>query len=382
MPRLGVVLLLLMIGAGLGAGAYRLIDGSLGMPAVASVSEPATPPFFHEGGKIVVPERSLLRQRLALAPVELKEIPRALVLPAVVEADPARTVKVLPPVAGRIVDLRIQLGERVARGQPLAVIESGDLGQAYADDDKARSMLSLTKQALERQRGLVNAGGGAVKDLEQAESDYALAQAEQERAAARLKEIGASANLRGKSRLLTLTAPITGSVTDLQVAPGTFANDLTASIMTIANLETIWVTANVPEKDIAFVSVAQPVEVTLPAYPGKTFRGKVQFISDILDADTRRAKVRIAFANANGALKPGMFANATFTAPATSQIFVPSSALLMSNDKTSVFVEVAPWTFERREVDPDYQVDSAAGIKSGLSPGDRVVVKGGVLLND
>ena len=140
-------------------------------------------------------------------------------------------------------------------------------------------------------------------------------------------------------------------MTDLQIAPGDFLNDPTATIMTIANLDTIWVTANVPEKDTAFVFAGQSVDVAFPAYPGETFSGKVLFVSDVLEPDTRRTKVRIAFDNPEMAFKPNMFANASFTAPMVPELMVPTSALVMNNDSTSVFVEVAPWAFERRDVE-------------------------------
>jgi cobalt-zinc-cadmium efflux system membrane fusion protein len=166
------------------------------------------------------------------------------------------------------------------------------------------------------------------------------------------------------------------------VAPGAFLNDATAAIMTIANLDSIWVTANVPEKDISFVSSDQPVKVTFPAYPGRISDGKVLFISDVLEPDTRRTKVRIAFDNHDKRLKPGMFANASFNAPMISRLVVPTSALLMSNDRTSIFVEVEAWTFERRDVETEYEEGTTAVIKTNLKPGERVVVRGGVVLND
>jgi cobalt-zinc-cadmium efflux system membrane fusion protein len=153
-------------------------------------------------------------------------------------------------------------------------------------------------------------------------------------------------------------------------------------MMTIANLDWVWITAHVPEKDLAFVSVGQEVAVRLPAYPGDSFAGKVLFVSDVLDADTRRARVRIGFANPNGAFKPGMFATARFSAPRRREVFVPTSALLLANERTCVFVEVAPWTFERRDIEIDHQDETAAAIRQGLAAGDRVVVRGGVLLLD
>ena len=381
--RAGPALAIVAVAMALGVGLDRLLISSSNILTSARGNETGVvPQLVKQGRRIVIPQGSSLRTRLLVADAVTKEIARSLILPAIVEADPARTVKVLPPVAGRVVGLKVQLGERVTEGQELLVLDSGDLAQAFADDDKGRTELTLTKQALDRQMGLEKSGGGAIKDREQAQSDYAQAQAEFARAEIRLRSLGVSADQMQKTRLLSVTAPMAGSVIDLQVAPGSFLNDSTVAIMTIANLDTIWVTANVPEKDTAFVSTGQSVNVTFPAYPGEVFRGKVLFVSDVLEPDTRRTKVRIAFDNPGNALKPGMFANAAFAAPAVPRLLVPTSALVMTNDATSVFVEAAPWTFERREVETDYQEGDTAAIKTGLKSGERVIVKGAVLLND
>jgi cobalt-zinc-cadmium efflux system membrane fusion protein len=323
-----------------------------------------------------------VQSKLTIGLVGTEDIERKLVLPAIVEADPARTVKVLPPVTGRITDLMVQLGERVTQGQELAVIDSGDLAQAYADIEKAKSVVTLTKKALDRLLALEKAGGAAVKDREQAQSDHAQAVAELERAETRLRAIGVLADQKEGSRLLTLKAPVSGSLIDLQVGRGAFVNDPTAAIMTIANLGTVWVTANVPENDTARVTKGQEVKVVLPAYPGEVFDGKVLFVSDILDPDTRRTKVRIAFNNPDIKLKPNMFAEATFLAPKQTSPVVPTKALILKDETDQVFVEVAPWTFEARAVEVGFQQGDRAIIARGLKPGERVVTKGGVLLND
>jgi membrane fusion protein, heavy metal efflux system len=338
--------------------------------------------LVREGARISVPEGSPLRGKLTVGVVGQREIQRKLVLPAVVEANPARTVKVLPPVSGRVTDLMVQLGERVVQGQELAMIDSGDLAQAYADIEKARSVLTLTKKALDRQLGLEKAGGAAIKDREQAQSDYNQAVAELERAESRLRAMGVPADQKEQSRLLSLKAPAAGSVIDLQVARGAFLNDLTAAIMTIANLGTVWVTANVPEKDTTLVTKGQDVDVVFSAYPGEVFAGKVLFISDVLDPDTRRTKIRIAFENPDMKLKPNMFADATFLAPRQTVEVVPTQALVLKNETDQVFVEVAPWTFEARPLEVGFQQGDQAIVAQGLKAGERIVVKGGVLLND
>jgi cobalt-zinc-cadmium efflux system membrane fusion protein len=383
LARAGTMVLLVVIGAAVGAGTYRMFDSSRSGPAASSSgAQQRVPSLVRNGQRITIPEASPLRGKLKIEPVGQKDIQRTLVLPAVVEADPARLIKILPPLAGRITQLKVQLGQRVEADQPLAVLESSDLGTAYADYSRAKVLLELALKNRDRQRGLAKIGGAADKDLQQAETDFATADAEFQRAEARMKQIGASTETTSKSRVLTITSPIAGSVIDLAVATGAYWNDATAALMTIADLATVWVTASVPEKDTSLIAKGQAVEVGFAAYPGEAFRGEVLFLSDILDPDTRRMKVRIAFPNPEIRLKPGMFANVTFLAPVQSVTVIPTAALALNNDSNQVFVEVAPWVFEPRTVETSFEQSDETVIQRGLKAGERIVVKGGVLLND
>jgi cobalt-zinc-cadmium efflux system membrane fusion protein len=367
-------------------GAYRQVGLSHWNKALAQgpAKPESGPPLVREGDRIIVPEGSPLRAKLTIEPVAEQQIKRTLVLPAVVEADPSRLVKVLPPLAGRITQLKVQLGERVTAGQALAVLDSPDLGTAYADHERATVLFDLALKNRDRARGLAKIGGAAVRDLQQAETDYVTAEAEHKRADARLRQIGVNpeAEAKDQSRMVTITAPIAGSVIELDVGAGAFWNDPNSSLMTIADLSSIWVTANVPEKDTALVTKGQPVEVAFAAYPDEVFKGEVLFVSDVLDSDTRRTKVRIAFPNPGIRLKPNMFANVTFLTSSQAAATVPTTALVMKDDRDRVFVEVAPWTFVPRSVEINFQQGDAAIIKRGLNAGERAVVKGGVLLND
>ena len=130
------------------------MSGRSGHAAEQGIPDTTPPALVHQGDKIVIPQGSGLRSKLVVQPVAVKNSPHTLLLPAAVEADPARTVNILPPVAGKVVKLLVRLGDHVAKGQQLAVIESGDLAQAYADDDKARDALHRAERTLERVRGL------------------------------------------------------------------------------------------------------------------------------------------------------------------------------------------------------------------------------------
>jgi membrane fusion protein, heavy metal efflux system len=338
--------------------------------------------MVRQGDRILVPEGSALRARLSVMPAQTQPVSPNLVLPAIVESDPARTALVIPALGGRVMTLKVGLGQRVVRGQPLAVIDSPDLAQAYDDNDKAADALRLAAKMLARQKEQSKLGTASEQDLDQAKSNHTQAEAEYSRTQAHLRALGVAADAKPPSRLLTVTAPVGGSITALAVTPGTMINDPTQPIMTIADLSTIWVTAMVPEKDVAAISDHQDAEVRLVAYPDRALHGKVLFISDVIEPDSRRDKVRIAFANADRALKPNMFGTVTLLGTQRARVILPSSALLMNNDRTSVFIAVAPWTFERRTVDPELEEGASVAIRSGVNAGDRVVVKGGILLND
>ncbi len=353
----------------------------------------------HIGAQVVVPEGSPLRQSLVVAKADAQPIEVPLSLPAVVEADPAKLVKVSPPVTGRVASLDKGLGDTVHVGEVLFRIESADLAQARSDAQKARSTLALATQALERQRALGASGIAANREIEQARNDFDQAQSETARAGARLTQLGAgeagadadrgkadksgaAAGATGAGRLLAVRSPVAGRVIDLSAAQGAYWNDATASLMTVADLSRVFVTASAGEADLKALFVDQPVRVVLDAFPGEALRGTVRYIGEVLDADTRRVKVRMVFDNRDGRLKPGMFANATFLSKPHSGLLVPMNAVVQSGLHSRVFVEGSPWHFEPRVVQVGPRVGDQIEVLAGLKSGERVVVQDGVLLDD
>jgi len=333
------------------------------------------------GDQIRVPAGSPVLKALQVAAVEEHTIERPIVVPGVVETDPARLVKIVPPAAGRIVRLDKHLGDEVKRNDALFVLDSADVALAVADAGKADAGQNLARRNLDRQRELMAAEIAARKDLEQAESDFALAESESRRAHARLAQLGVSAQEQ-TGRLYTLRSPITGTVIDLTAAEGGFWNDTNAPIMTVADLSTVWVAASIPEKDLASVFVGQDAVITLNAYSGESIRGKVRYLGKVLDPDTRTVKARVVIDNASGRFRPGMFAQVTFHGEAHRAPAVPLTALVQSGFDTRVFVEVSPGVFQPRAVRMGARMDDNVEILSGLKVGERVVVKEGVLLND
>ena len=350
--------------------------------AATTVAAAPAPMLVRQGNRLSVPAGSPLRDRLLVATVGQQTSPHDVSLPATVEANPANTVNILPPLTGKLLELKVRLGDSVKRGQVLATMSAPDLAQAVADAQKARDALDLAQRALVRARGVNEAGSNAAKDVEAAQSSVAQQTAELHRSEARLRSLGADGTGSAAGQVLKIVAPLAGTVTALNAAAGANLNDATAALMTVSNLDSVWVTVNVPESVVGAVAPGQNAVVTLAAYPGRSFSGKVGFVSAVLDADTRRARARIVFANPEGLFKPNMYATAVLGVPQAAQAQVPASALLMNNDSVSVFVEAEPWTFVRRMVELGREDGDSVRIRSGLAAGERVVVRGGVLLND
>ena len=287
--------------------------------------------LVRQGDSIFIPEGSALRARVSVQAASAQPVSTQLLTPGIVESDPAVTAAVVAPLTGRLEQLPVELGQRVMRGQVVAVLDSPDLAQAYADNAKAIDALALATRNLERQEQQLKIGVISDRDLDQARSDHAQAQAEATRAQARMAALGAGAGDSSHPGRLMVRAPVSGSVTSLNVARGNMLNDATAPLMTISDLSTVWVTALVAEKDLEGVKPGQAAQVILSAYPGKVLHGRVTSVADVIESDSRRDKVRIALPNADYALRPNMFATVTLLGPSATQVTVPTSALLMNN---------------------------------------------------
>jgi cobalt-zinc-cadmium efflux system membrane fusion protein len=338
-----------------------------------------TADFQRQGNSILIPEESCLRARLVFETARVETVKSRLSAPAVVEADPQRFARIFPPVSGRLAKLHVQLGDRVVQGQLLASLTSPDFFAAQNDYVKARTAVQLTSRALRRQQELQEKKIAAQKDVEQANSDYQSARSDLESATGKLLALGFNPETDKLGQPLQVVSPLAGRVVDMASAHGEFRNDATAPLMTVADLSTVWLTASVPEKDLRHLREGQPIQANLAAYPGEMFTGKVLFIGDLLDPDVRTTKVRIAFANPQGRLKPGMFATVTFLGFPETRVTLPTTAIVQIGSAAFVFEQIKPWTLEPRQVSLGAQLGERMVIAKGLEPGATVLAKEGVL---
>ncbi len=336
------------------------------------------PELEREGDRIVVPEGSPIRSRLRVEAIEARGVRRATSAPARVEVDPSLVARITPPVPGRVVRLLVHFGDSVRENQPLLTYDSPDIVDVQTALLEARVRLAQANRELARQGDLAQQGIASRADLEHAETERAVAQSELEQWESRLRLLGM--NNRRVGQALTLRSPIAGRVIELAVSPGEFRSDLAQPMMTVADLSQVWLTADLQERDIGRVRVGMDVDAELAAYPGETLHGQVQFVGDLLDPERRTLPVRVVFDNADGRLRPNMFGRVTFAETAHLEIVVPAAAVLLLGDANYVFVEQAPFVFERRRVVPGDPSGNEITLTEGVRVGERIVVANAILL--
>lgn len=318
---------------------------------------------------------------LKITPVELAPEPLVEALPGRIAYDENSTARVGPPVAGRVARILVALGDRVAKGTPLAIIDSPDFSQALADRKRDELELKQKRQAYERARLLFDGGVSPRKEMEAAETDMKEAEVELGRAQRRLAALGQSGDERDGE--FVLRAPVAGLVTERSINPGTLVGpDTGQPLFVISDPARLRVIVDVPEQRLGVLRPGQEATVEVDAYPGRAFSATLVHVGDVLDPATRRVQVRGDVDNTDRLLKPEMYARVTpLAGGAAKRPRVPNGAVVTAGVTSYVFVERDPGTFERRAVTVSAQGREFTYVKDGLNPGDRVVAAGALLLN-
>jgi membrane fusion protein, heavy metal efflux system len=306
-------------------------------------------------------------------------LPETLDLAAKVQADPTKVVRIFPPASGRVVAIAVKPGDHVRRGQTVASLSSSDVASARSDFAKANIEVDRATRAMERQKVLFEHGAAAEKDYIDARAQADAARAELARAKQRLELFNLTPS--ATTDLVTLVSPASGVVLDVSAAPGEFSKSLESAnpLITVADLNTVWIVGDVYEKDVSNVGRGKQVTVTLQAYPGQQWSGRIDSLSGVLDPATRTLKVRVALPNPDQRLKPEMFGTIHVKAGTRHALVVPTVAIIHEGNVATVFVKNAGKP-ERRVVTVGQTVDGNVEILAGLRPGDEVAADGAELL--
>lgn len=353
----------------------------------------ASAPAISEPGRIRLPADSPKMQRVRVAATELRSFPNdEVVAPGKVEMNPHRIARVAMPVAGRVRRVLVALGDMVAAGQPLLTVSSPEAGaaitayrQAQAQARQAQSTLAKAQKDLARNKDLYQHSAVALKEVLNAEHDLAQAQAAVDQCQAATDDALQRIEILGLApdrpqQELTVRAPLAGKVMDIAVVPGEYRNDTNAILLTIADLSSVWIAADVPETSIRQITLGESIQVELSAYPGEVFRGRVARIADTVDPQTRTIKVQAQIANPGGRLRPEMFGRIRHSHGSALRPAVPQGAVIAREGRSIVLMEESPGAFREVEVTPGAPVDGWVPILSGLDRNSRVVADGAMLL--
>ena len=310
-----------------------------------------------------------------LALVTTRNLPGTLTANGAVTPDVNRTIHVTSQGSGRVVDLRVRLGDYVHKGQEMLLIYSADLAGAFSDYQKAVADEKLAKRALDRSQLLYSRGALASKDLEQAEDSEEKAKVDVQTAEQHVRILGG--NPSSPSSTIELRAPVAGTIVEQNISgfEGIKSLDNSPNLFTIADLTQVWVLCDVYENDLGQIRIGDTADVRLNAYPERVYRGKIADISRVLDPNLRSAKVRVVLPNADGRLRPGMYAEATFRSrQLQSRLVVPGTAVMRLQDKDWVFRKEGPSRFRRLEVHTKgATADGYQELQGDVKTGDEVV---------
>ena len=307
-------------------------------------------------------------------------LPMAGALNGKLALDENRTARISSPIAGRVLKLLAEPGDRVARNAVLLQADAPDLAAADADWRKAQADELRKKLAFERARNLFAHEVAPQKDVEAADADYRQAVAESRRTALRMKSLHASGSENGSFSLRT---PLAGVVIERQVTPGMeLRPDLPNPLFVISDPSRLWLLVDVPERSLAQVSPGQKVSLETDAWPDTRFAATVEKVGYALDPATRRVQVRCTVENPDGRLRPEMYARVSFLSDSGRRaIAVSNAGLVTEGINTYAFVEASPGVFRKRQVSLALRGRETSYVDTGLRAGERIVAEGALLLN-
>ncbi len=344
---------------------------------------------------------------LTLEPVEQMVFHSELRTEGKIAIDEQRATRIFSPYAGRIKEIAVQPGDTVEKGQLIFTVDASDSVDtqkdfvvAVTDLNKARSKVTLTKLVETRMSNLVKDRSMPMKDWEEAQANLIAAENDQRSAEMALQAVRNRLRLLGKTaaeidsfeKTGTITpdapvySPLQGTVLQRNVGPGQYVNAGASDaepVFRIGDISKVWLVAYIREADAGSVKVGQPIKFQVLSRPGKAFEATINYVSATLDPNTRRLLVRATIDNADGLLKPEMFANVTIfvTSDDAKSVGIPRESVIYEADKTRVWVAAESGALEIREVEIGLSNGRMLQVLRGLNPGDRIVTRGSLFID-
>lgn len=329
-----------------------------------------------------------LQKKVTLMKVGQADIREVLRIPGSIQVDEQRMAKIGAPVTGRITDIDAVLGQHVTQGQALATLNSTELAQNQLVYIKALQQIDLQSKAVERARILLEADVISKAEVQRRESELSAAKADLNAAADQLQVLGMTsqgiAKLSKNSQMhsfSTVTARISGTVISRKINLGQVVQPAD-ELFIVADLSKVYAVAEVPERQIDLIEKGQEVDILIPSINEKPIKGKLVYVSDIVNPETRTVMVRSELSNVNREIKPDMLVSMLVQSKPIAKLSVPVRSIVRQNDKNYVFVQISANKYRLREVDVGDEFNAMRPIISGVEEGETIVTDGAFHLNN
>lgn len=336
-----------------------------------------------EGPELVELSASALANvTIRTAKVARRRVIEALRLPAEIQPHPDQIAHITPLVPSQVTEVKARPGDKVKKGDVLAVLKNVQLGEARAEIAQAKAALEVAKDQLTRQEQLLDAGIGAQKSYVEAQGAVKQAQASLAAAISRAQVYGGSG---GSGATTVIRSPLTGTIVERHATAGEVATP-EQQLFVIANIDPVWVVGRAYESDLPLLHKSEGAVVQLKSYPERSWKGSISYIAPTLDERTRTAEVRVELDNPDLVLKPGMFASIVPTSPAddvagpATTLAVPVSAVQRDGKQSLAFVAKDSRRFEPRVLRLGKRGVEYVEVLEGLTEGEPVVVEGTFIL--
>jgi cobalt-zinc-cadmium efflux system membrane fusion protein len=327
-----------------------------------------------------VSAQSVVNSRIRLQTVQSENFSAEFNTTGTVRAITGKIAEIAPLFDGRLTRSFIALGQKVNAGDALFELYSAGFSEVVKDYFRSVQEKKFRESNLNRQRDLVYNGAGVAREMEEAEAAYEMALKDYEFAVASLKILNIDHNMIRMGEPLTILSPIDGEVVQANMVIGQYVKGDATPLAIVAELDKIWVVAQVKEKYINAIRKDDSVLVRTDAASAGAVEGYVSHISELLDEETRSVQVFVSCDNTGGTLKPGMFADVRFISSPTVELLIPSTALLQDGDDTYVFLQLGDGCYVKRPVCVATADQYRSLVRCGLAQDDVIVAEGGIYL--
>ncbi len=333
------------------------------------------------GDSLLIPAGSMVEKKISIITIKPEPVQIPYTTTAAVRAIPECMAEVAVPFEGRIVESFVKAGQWVNAGSPLFSMYSPAFFETVKAFLQARQEKQVSELNLRRQQDLVDHGVGILKELDEAQLNFDITKGQVENLLATLSIYNVKADDTEVGKPLVVTSPIKGEIVRNTIRIGQYFTTDSDPMVCIADLKKVWVIAQVKENRIGLVQNLDSVEITIDAYPLRTFTGFVNYTGKILDEQTRSLEVIVECDNSDQMMKPGMFASVTFRQSRTEGIILPASALIQGEDHTYVYKQTSEGRYLKTEVDVASASDGKVIVLRGIGTGDRVIGEGTIYLH-